>query len=191
MKTQTILRKIFHWTLVLIVYLSLTSCPSTKDDTTPAEEHCISDNAITSRLEMDQNNYHSTYYAWHEGDYVSLEYSKTDMSGICPDKSILVGGAAYLELNQVKPIQVIVKVTWGNEFNSQELTVDWNIAGSTKAYNFSTTLDLSSYYLTGGAADLSMYIYFKFVSSGDNTADQNYFKSVFHSFNLMASYYPY
>jgi hypothetical protein len=191
MKTQNILRKIFHSTFILIVCMSLTSCPSKKDDNTPTDEHCTSNNCIVRDLQMDQSNYQYTYYSWHEGDYVLLEYSKTDMSGICPDKEIKIGGNCQLAINQAKPIQVIVKVTWGNELNSQELTVDKQILGSYYIYYMSTTLNLSSYYLTGGSADLSMKLYFKFVSSGDNTTDQNYFKSIFRSFDLQATYYPY
>ncbi len=192
MKTLFILRKFFLLTLVLIVYMSLTNCDMTKkDENTPPEEHCTSTASIMRVLEMHGSDYHYTYYCFKEGDYISLEYFKDDISGICPEKLISLLFNCNLYKSQTKPIQVIAQVTWGNEFNTKELPLRKEILTDFYNYSYSGDLDLSSYYLNGGSADLSLKIYFKFVSSGDNTTDQNYLKSQFADFDFSAVYYPY
>jgi hypothetical protein len=195
MKPLCILRKLFLWTLVLIVSLALTTCDlNKKDEETQPEEHCTSDNTVTKEYAMTYENYHGTYFCFKEGDYISLEYFSEYPSGICPDKLIQLNFKCELQMNQSKPIQVTAKVSWGpNDYNSEELPLDKTSDPVTQTYLFTSSgsLDLSNYFLDGGAANITLRMFFKFITSGDNAQDQEYFHAKFNYFTYTAVYYPY
>jgi hypothetical protein len=191
MKTQIIIRRLYHFMLIVIVYMALTSCGDKSDENQPEEDHCTSANSITRTFNMNYENYQYTYYCYKEGDYIILRYFSEDYSGICPDKLITLDFYCELSKNQPKPVQVIAYIYWGNNVNVEEPPLEKEIVDQSWVYSWKGNIDLSSYYLTGGAADMSLKIDFKFISSGDNFTDQKYLKSLFETFFFILNYYPY
>ncbi|MCX6249303.1 MAG: hypothetical protein NTX61_00975 [Bacteroidetes bacterium] len=194
MKTRFILKKIFLLSFGLIVFLSLTTCDLTKKDDTQTDEHCTSTNSVTREFEMNASNFQYTYYVVKDGDFMTLTYFSDRYASICPKKMIQVGIYCYLLMNQSKPVQVSAKLFWHNDVNKEEVTLvkENDYLNNEYHYRFGgTMIDLSSYYLTGGDADIKYEVDFKFFSSGDVTADENYLKSVLTLLHWYVIYYPY
>jgi hypothetical protein len=191
MKTNFPPAKILSLILGLILQLTLTTCDPNKNDDTQSEEHCKSTTLVTKMLSMTIQTYQYTYYCESQGDYVLLGYFLDDNPNICPTKPIHLYFYADLSMNQSRPVNVIAKVTWGHEFNSVELPIEKTILDGSYIYKYKGDLDLSAYYLDGGPAEISLKVYFKFVSSGVNLTDQNYLKSIFDNYTFLAEYYPY
>ena len=196
MKIFVISRRILLIALVGAGASIASSCDLTKDESS-TEEHCTSDQRKYIYYALTYYEYQSTYYCFKEGDYVKLRYVSSTASNVCTSKYISVDGGAVLLTNQPKFVQVIARLWFGTQENNtidiplyQSVNNERYIYSSVKS-NEVPKFDISGYFPSGGSATIHFTLEFKFISSGDNVADQNYFKSVFNGWNFSIYYYPY
>jgi len=144
-----------------------------------------------------ESAYKITYYANSVGDYVVLRYTSAYSYNVCTSKEVGIKGSVVLSRAQTKPIQVIVKLWWGDMENNNmeiqlyQMTLGDNYSFETAGYQDPDEYDISGYFPSGSKATLHMSVEFKFVSSGVDLDDQQYLASVWGGWNFELHYYLY
>lgn len=188
---------IYHaatWINLLAVPLlfSLYGCGDKNPDNPEPEEHCTG-NFTTGAYEMELADFHYTYFAFKEGDNIRLRYSSDFYSGVCPKKEVRTGFNCFLLLNQPRTITVTAGLVTGLNENLHQFQLVPEVQGATIKYTTVDYLDfdLSVDYPEEGAGKFRLVVDFTFLSSGDVTANEEYFKSMFQSFRFDVIYFPY